>query len=179
MSRCHALERVVTCDMCVTEASLAGLLAKIQATHARVEAECGELQGDLARLGQVSSDWSVVGHVTSILASDWPGDPAPAAAGGRGSDEGCRHSGGEVGMDGYWPERPLANVQEQLATEAAGLAEEKFPRRSPGGRSLQDVARRSSVLGTSSHVTRDTPTSSSAKPPYCFSSNVKTENPEQ
>ena len=179
MLRCHALERVVTCDMCVTEASLAGLLAALQATHSRVEAECGELQGDLARLGQVSSDWSVVGHVTSILTSDWPGDPAPAAAGRRGSDEGCRHSGREVGMDGYWPERPLANVQEQLATEAAGLAEEKFPRRSPGGRSLQDVARRSSVLGASSHVTRDTPTSSSAKPPYCFSSNVKTENPEQ
>ena len=82
--------------MCVTEASLAGLLAALQATHSRVEAECGELQGDLARLGQVSSDWSVVGHVTTILTSDWPGDPAPAAAGRRGCDEGRGHSGREV-----------------------------------------------------------------------------------
>ena len=82
--------------MCVTEASLAGLLAALQATHSRVEAECGELQGDLARLGQVSSDWSVVGHVTTILTSNWPGDPAPAAAGRRGSDEGRGHSGREV-----------------------------------------------------------------------------------
>ena len=96
VSRCHALERIVTRDMCVTEASLAGLLAALQATHSRVEAECGELQGDLARLGQVSSDWSVVGHVTSILTSDWPGDPAPAAAGRRCSDEGRGHSGREV-----------------------------------------------------------------------------------
>ena len=82
--------------MCVTEASLAGLLAALQATHSRVEAECGELQGDLARLGQVSSDWSVVGHVISILTSDWPGDPAQAAAGRRCSDEGRGHSGREV-----------------------------------------------------------------------------------
>ena len=107
--------------MCVTEASLAGLLAALQATHARVEAECGELQGDLARLGQVSSDWSVVGHVTSILTSDWPGDPAPAAAGRRGSDEGCRHSGREVGMDGlvtgrkdHWPMFRNSSLQKQL-----------------------------------------------------------------